>query len=177
MGLTMKKTRIVAVAGAALTVIVTTGWTAYSYLTPERSFFEAMTLHDPDDDQEVATAARDVFRATVERRTGTRTIQDVPSDLYEVRVIRAYKGNLTGTVTITRTTGGPALRPGHAYVIPTVPWNNREHEHAVLAEALPRPADDPDAPATTVTGRARGTIDQHWTWAATHPSPGLDSYP
>ncbi|MER5988873.1 hypothetical protein [Streptomyces sp. NPDC001787] len=173
----MKKTMIVAVTGAALAVITATAWTAYTYLTPRPASFEAVTLHNPDDDQEVATAARDVFRATVQRHTGTRTIQNVPSDLYEVRITHTYKGNLNGTVTVTQTTDEPALLPGHTYVVPTVPWNNPEGEHAVLAETLPRPADDPDAPATTLTGTPHGTIDEHWTWAATHPSPGINTYP
>ncbi|MGY3676955.1 hypothetical protein [Streptomyces sp. TE33382] len=173
----MKKTRAAAMTVAALTGIAATCWTAYTYLAPQQTTFEAVTLHNPDDDQEVATAARDVFRATVQRRTGTRTIQDVPSDLYDVRITHTYKGDLTGSVTITQSTDEPALRPGHTYVMPTVPWNNPQGEHAVLAETLPRPADDPSAQATTLTGSPHGTIDEHWTWASTHPAPGINAYP
>ncbi|MGW4229435.1 hypothetical protein ACWEF9_09125 [Streptomyces sp. NPDC004980] len=174
----MKPFRIASVTTAAALVLAASAWTAYSYLSPTgRTEFEAVTLHNPDDDQQVATAARDVFRATVQRHTGTRTIQDIPSEIYEVRVTHTYKGNLTGTVLVTQIPDDPPLRSGHAYIFPTVPWDNTGQEHAVLAETVPRPADHPHQPATTTVGAAHGTVDQHWTWVTTHPAAGINSHP
>ncbi|WP_299535801.1 hypothetical protein [uncultured Streptomyces sp.] len=173
----MNSTRTGAVASAAALVLAASAWTAYSYLSPTgRTEFEAVTLHNPDDDQEVATAARDVFRATVERRAGARTIRNVPSEIYEVRVTHAYKGNLTGTVSVTQLPEDPPLHTGHAYIFPTVPWDDTGAEHAVLAETVPRPADHLGRPATTSTGPAHGTVDEHWTWVTTHPAAGINTY-
>ncbi|MFE7135271.1 hypothetical protein ACFVIM_30875 [Streptomyces sp. NPDC057638] len=163
----------VSLAGAA--VLVALAWATHHQLTagpaPEAAV-EAMVLHDPSDDGEVAAAATALWHGTVLRRTGDRTIAGIPSVRYEVTVGRVFKGEgLAGTVVVTLTPDDRPLEDGARYIFPTVPWQNTTRDgHAVLAEAQPRPADDLTAPAA-----GGGTVAEHWTRlasAAAGPAPG-----
>ncbi|MER6917364.1 hypothetical protein ABT354_37455 [Streptomyces sp. NPDC000594] len=163
--------RLIAVSAAAVVVLGAVAATVHERLTgPTASEFDAVTLHDPDDDQQVAAAADDVWHGTVRRRLGARTIAGIPSQLYEVRVGRVFKGTVTGIVTVTRTEDDPPLGIGAAYVFPTVPWRDARDGHAVLAETRPRPAADLTVPAPD---RAPGeptdsTLGDHWAWLSSH---------
>ncbi|GGZ14910.1 hypothetical protein GCM10010387_03950 [Streptomyces inusitatus] len=162
--------RLVAVVAAAVVVLGTVATTVYDRLTEPTAAFDAVTLHDPDDDHQVAAAADDVWHGTVRRRLGMRTIAGIPSQLYEVKVGRVFKGGLTGVVTVTQTADDPPLDDEHSYVFATVPWREARDGHAVLAEARPRSAEDLAAPAPD---RAAGepadsTVGDHWTWVSSH---------
>ncbi|BDT39551.1 hypothetical protein [Streptomyces yaizuensis] len=168
------RVRLIAGAAAAIVVVGTVAVTVYDRLTqPQATVFDAVTLHDPDDDRQVAAAADDVWHGTVQRRLGTRTIAGIPSERYEVRVGRVFKGTVAGVITVTQAAGDPLLDIGHSYVFPTVPWREARDGRAVLAEAQPRPAENLDVPATK---RAPGepadsTVGEHWALVSGHPPP------
>ncbi|MEO3976902.1 hypothetical protein [Streptomyces sp. CAU 1734] len=151
-----------ALAGTA--VFAALAWATHHQLTTTPApgaAVEAMVLHDPSDDAEVAAAATAVWHGTVLRRTGDRTIAGIPSVRYEVEVGRVFKGEgMAGTVTVTLTPDDRPLRDGARYIFPTVPWEDIARDgHAVLAEVQPRPAGD----LTASAGAAGGTVAEHWT--------------
>ncbi|MEU0276411.1 hypothetical protein [Streptomyces sp. NPDC006307] len=164
----MNKPLATALAAAVTTILATTGYLTYQHLTTPSAPTGAITLYDPENAQEVAGSADDVFHGTVLRHTGQRTIAEIPSDLYEVRVGHVFKGRLNGTITLTQPSGEPRLTAGKKYVFATASWHNANNEHAVLSDTRPTPAADLTAP---VRGAAEGTahtIAEYWQHAVAH---------
>ncbi|MEO3976581.1 hypothetical protein [Streptomyces sp. CAU 1734] len=164
----MNGPRHAVLAAAVAVVLGVSGYLSHAVLTTPSGSFEALTLYDPDDPREVAGSADDVFHAEVTAHTGRRTIAHVPSELYEVRVGRVFKGGLAGTVTITVPAGDPALEAGTKYVFTTAAWGNREREHAVLSDTRPLLAPDLGARVPDLPGEPVRTVGELWQWAVRH---------
>lgn len=72
------------------------------------TLYDVRDVHDVRDARRVAGTADDVFAGMVVNRGGQRDIAGIPSDLYEVRVERRFKGDLRGTVTVSSEPGTPS---------------------------------------------------------------------
>ncbi|MET9429669.1 MULTISPECIES: hypothetical protein [unclassified Streptomyces] len=158
----MNKHLAAALAVAATAVLAATGYLTHRYVTSPAAPREAIARHAPESAREVAGSADDVFHGTVVRHAGRRTIAEIPSELYEVRVGRVFKGGVSGTVTLTQPAGNPRLAVGGKYVFATASWHNASNEHAVLADARPTPAADLGAPVRGVGGGSAPTVAEYW---------------
>ncbi|MGA5553361.1 hypothetical protein [Streptomyces lavendulocolor] len=159
----MKKALLACLA-AAVTVSVAAG--GYLALRPAGTSAAPVTAvaaasYDPAGAREAAAQADDVFHGTVLRGTGRRTIAEIPSRLYEVRVGHVFKGGIGGTVTVTQPVAEPALRPG-GYVFATTSWHNGDDEHGLLAGSPPHPADDLTAPVRGAAAGAGTSVGAYW---------------
>ncbi|OEJ22932.1 hypothetical protein AR457_37590 [Streptomyces agglomeratus] len=158
--MTKARTTIGLLAAATLAA---SGYFAHQHLTTPTAPMEAITLYNPGSPREVAGSADDIFHGTVLRRAGRRTIDDTPSDRYEVRVGHVFKGRLSGTVTVTQPVEEAPLTAGKRYVFTTAAWKNPQREHAVLSDTRPTPAAQLDSPSG-----AGQTIAQLWQHAVDH---------
>ncbi|MET9427824.1 MULTISPECIES: hypothetical protein [unclassified Streptomyces] len=116
----------------------------------------------------MAGSADDVFHGTVIRHTGQRTIAEIPSDLYEVRVGHVFKGRVSGTITLTQPADAPRLAAGKKYVFATASWHNPDNEHAVLSDTRPTPAADLTTPVRGAAAGTASTIAEYWQRAVAH---------
>ncbi|GAA2499333.1 hypothetical protein [Streptomyces gobitricini] len=159
----MKKILLACLAAAVTASVATGGYLALRHDDASSARVQAVAAsYDPDGARDTAAHADDVFHGTVLRGTGRRTIAEIPSRLYEVRVGQVFKGRLTGTVTLTQPVGEPALESGGKYVFATTSWHNEDNEHGLLPGTRPYPADDLTA---TVRGAAAGpgmTVAEFW---------------
>ncbi|SDK63982.1 hypothetical protein [Streptomyces indicus] len=162
---------VTAVAAAAL---AGTAWTVYGGFRDgvgSVAAGESATAYDPGDPRQVAGSADDVFHAEVLRHTGRRVIAEIPSDVYEVRVLHAFKGGLRGTVTITEDVGHGPLTPGAAYVLATASWaGEASGMHALLEHDTPATPDlsAPASPPAGPAARVGATVGEYWEWAVAH---------
>ncbi|MEU5896808.1 MULTISPECIES: hypothetical protein [unclassified Streptomyces] len=168
-----------ALAAAGLAVVAGASWSVCrtTDTAATASAGEAVTLYDVRDARQVAGTADDVFAGTVVGRAGQRDIVGIPSDLYEVRVERSFKGGPPGTVTVSHEQGAPPLTTGGAYVFATgrVP---DERTHAVLLETTPAPYTSLTAPARVhgpSSDTAGPTVAEHWAWAVDHETDVTDN--
>ncbi|WP_069885599.1 hypothetical protein [Streptomyces luteocolor] len=165
--------RHLAVAAAGLAVLAGAAWSVYDLTDAGAAAGpgEALTLYDARDARQVAGTADDVFAGSVVERRGQRDIHGVLSDLYDVRVSRAFQGDLRGTVTVSYAQGEEPLAAGASYVFATgrVP---HEPSHAVLLETTPARFTSLTAPAPVpyaVAGATGGqSVAEYWTWAVQH---------
>ncbi|MFE0171978.1 hypothetical protein ACFWZ2_06650 [Streptomyces sp. NPDC059002] len=177
-GIGRRVARPLAVGAAAAAVLTGTAWSLYSLARPAApAAGEATTSYDPSDPRQLVGSARDVFHGTVLRHTGHEEIAELPSEVYEVRVGRVFKGVLHGTVTVTQTDSEAQPDPGSSYVFATYPWaHEAAGAHAILSDARAAPdlgaraevpKDMPLSRARAVEARQQ-TVAEYWTWAVAH---------
>ncbi|MFF8833388.1 hypothetical protein [Streptomyces sp. NPDC015131] len=163
----MNKTLLAALAAFVTAAVALGGYLALRPVTssgaPPGS---AAASYDPAEARETAHDADDVFHGTVVRLSGRRTIAEIPSRLYEVRVGQVFKGRLTGTVTVTQPQGDPALEEGGKYVLATTSWHNEDDEHGLLPGSRPFPAPDLTTPVRNAATGAETTLADYWRRAA-----------
>ncbi|WP_143608680.1 hypothetical protein [Streptomyces sp. CB03234] len=159
----MKKPLLACLAAVLTAAVATGGYLALQHVTdPSEPVRTVTASYDPGAARDVASSADDVFHGTVVRLTGRRTIAEIPSRLYEVRVGHVFKGGLTGTVTLTQPEGHPTLEPGGKYVFATTSWHNEDNEHGLLSGTRPYPAPDLTAPVLGTPARAGVTVAEYW---------------
>ncbi|MEV3987605.1 hypothetical protein AB0J57_01720 [Streptomyces sp. NPDC049837] len=160
----MKKPLLVCLAAVVTAVVAVGGYLGFRHLTaPSAPPAGAVSVpYGPDEARSAASRADDVFHGTVVRETGRRTIAEIPSRLYAVRVGHVFKGHLTGTVTLTQPVDEPALEPGGKYVFVTTSWHNEDNEHGLLSGIRPHRAADLTAPVRGADARAEPSVAEYW---------------
>ncbi|MEU7282454.1 hypothetical protein AB0A69_27300 [Streptomyces sp. NPDC045431] len=164
----MNKHVAAALAAAALAILAAAGYFTHRHVTAPPARSATVAVHAPESARRIVGSADDVFHGTVVRHAGRRTIAEIPSDLYEVRVGHVFKGGVRGTITLTQPADKPRLAIGGKYVFATASWHDASDEHAVLADARPVPAADLGAPVRGAGGGSSPTVAEYWRDAVDH---------
>ncbi|MFI5617981.1 hypothetical protein [Streptomyces sp. NPDC051567] len=153
--MTMKKLIVVGLAASAALALTAGGWAGWSGYRDANTVAESVYAYDTTDPELVAPDATAVFTGTVLADTGRRTVEDLPSDTYRVRVEQVLKGAAAGELLITQSADGESVKytVGQTYVWATNPASRPEDGAAQLYDAPPRPA---DTAAVTTWARAVG---------------------
>ncbi|MFC8917670.1 hypothetical protein ACFT5C_18040 [Streptomyces sp. NPDC057116] len=160
----MKKPLLACLAAVVTVAVAAGGYLSFRDVTapPPRPVRAVTAPYGPMEARAAADDADDVFHGTVVRESGRRTIAEIPSRLYAVRVGRVFKGRLGGTVTLTQPAAEPALEPGGTYVFTTTSWHNADDEHGLLPGTRPFPAPDLAAPVGGAGVPAGLTVAAYW---------------
>ncbi|WP_424217297.1 hypothetical protein ACN20G_35020 (plasmid) [Streptomyces sp. BI20] len=129
----VNKTLAAAVGTTVGAALVLGAWLTYRVVQPVGQ--EALYSYDVTDPGVVAHQAQNVFVGDVVAETGVRTVSDVDSRTYRVRVKESLKGPLRGEVTVTQSLDldGPApYRVGATYLFATNAWSDPDDGHAQL---------------------------------------------